>query len=121
MSPIQLGLASVGGNPNWGSLETRPGSGLGGVQAPGSGGVGPAGPIPTDGPSFGEALEAAIDQVDASQKQADAAVNGFAAGEIKDVHEVALALQQADLSLRLALEVRNKVVEAWQDVSRMQA
>ena len=32
-----------------------------------------------------------------------------------------LALQQADLSLRLALEVRNKVVEAWQDVSRMQA
>jgi len=85
------------------------------------GSAGPAPVAPAGGGGFGAALEQAIGQVDAAQKQADAAVSGFAAGKVKDVHEVVLALQQADLSLRLALEVRNKVVEAWQDVSRMQA
>lgn len=104
MSPLQLALSASIGAPlgTTGPAPTAPGS-------PGAAG------------GFGAALEQAIGQVDAAQKQADAAATGFAAGKVKDVHEVVLAIQQADLSLRLALEVRNKVVEAWQDVSRMQA
>lgn len=93
---------------------------------PGLAGLG--GPLPVGTPAagkasggFGEALGQALEAVDSAQKRADSITADFAAGKVEDVHSVVIALNEADLSLRLALEVRNKVVEAWQDISRMQA
>lgn len=99
MTPLQLALASV----------AQPG-------VPSS-----AGPAKGDGSSFVQALGQALEKVDAAQKNADQVTADFAAGKVQDVHTVVMALNEADLSLRLALEVRNKVVEAWQDISRIQA
>jgi flagellar hook-basal body complex protein FliE len=47
-------------------------------------------------------------------------VKSLAQGEITDVHEVMLAMTRADLSFRMMLEVRNKLLEAYQEVMRMQ-
>jgi flagellar hook-basal body complex protein FliE len=69
---------------------------------------------------FGRMLSEQIDllsqiQNDAAQKQVE-----FAAGRISDVSEVVLAVQKADLALNFAVQLRNKVVEAYQEISRMQ-
>jgi flagellar hook-basal body complex protein FliE len=82
---------------------------LGGALAPEKGGV-----------RFGELFERVLGEVDSLQKQADRAIEGLASGEVKDVHDVMLAFTKADLSFRLMLEVRNKLVEAYQEVARMQ-
>ncbi len=64
-------------------------------------------------------LEKAILEVDGLQKQADSAVVGFAAGKVQDIHTVALALKKAELSFRFLLAVRRKVVEAYQELTRL--
>ena len=67
---------------------------------------------------FGQQLGRAIDELDKLQldadKQADAIANGGG-----NLHEVALAFEKADLALRLATKVRNKVVEAYNEIMRM--
>lgn len=75
------------------------------------------------GPSsetFGSVLGRMLTEVDSLQKRADQAAEGLATGKVSDVHDVMLAINEADLSFRLMLEVRNKLVEAYQEVSRMQ-
>lgn len=68
--------------------------------------------------SFGDLLGQALGQVEALQQagdvQATAAANGSG-----NLHEVALALEKADISMRVAAKVRNKLVEAYQEVMRM--
>ncbi len=64
-------------------------------------------------------LEDALKEVDSLQKEADAAVVGFAAGKVQDIHTVALALKKAELSFRFLLAVRRKVVEAYQELTRL--
>jgi flagellar hook-basal body complex protein FliE len=69
--------------------------------------------------SFTALLQEAIAQVETAQRQADAAARDFAISEAQSVHDVVLRLEQADLSLRLLTQVRNKVVDAYQEVMRM--
>ncbi len=68
--------------------------------------------------SFAEVLGSAIGQVDALQGQADAEAGKLALGA-GNLHETALALEKADVALRVLTKVRNKVVEAYQEVMRM--
>uniref|UniRef100_A0A7C2EKC5 Flagellar hook-basal body complex protein FliE n=1 Tax=Ammonifex degensii TaxID=42838 RepID=A0A7C2EKC5_9THEO len=70
--------------------------------------------------SFGEVLSRAIKEVNAAQVRADEAIKAFLSGETKDLHQVVLATEEAKLMLELAVQVRNKVVEAYQEISRMQ-
>ncbi|MDZ4042040.1 MAG: flagellar hook-basal body complex protein FliE [Eubacteriales bacterium] len=70
-------------------------------------------------PGFGELLARAIETVNAEQVKADVTIQKFLTGEIQDVHQVMIAGQQARLTMQLALEVRNKVVEAYQEISRI--
>ena len=70
--------------------------------------------------SFGEALTTAIDGISQAQNAADDASVRMAAGEPVDLHEVMLARETASLQFQLAVQVRNKLVEAYQDVMRMQ-
>ncbi|MEI6231506.1 MAG: flagellar hook-basal body complex protein FliE [Planctomycetota bacterium] len=75
--------------------------------------------IPSQGGSFGDFVSSAIHDVHASQVNADATVQQFITGRTGDVHEVMLAMEQARMTLTLAVEVRNKVIEAYQEISRM--
>lgn len=67
---------------------------------------------------FGRALMDAVEKVDGLQVQADDAASRLAAGE-GNLHEVALDLEKADVAMRLMVKVRNRVVEAYQEVMRM--
>jgi flagellar hook-basal body complex protein FliE len=72
------------------------------------------------GRSFGEVLGSALEEVNRSQIKADDMVKKFLTGEVQDIHQVTIAMEQARLMMQLAVEVRNKVVEAYQEISRMQ-
>ena len=74
----------------------------------------------TDGPSFGDTLERAIDSVDASQKQADENISAFVAGEEQNLHEVMISMNQAKLQFELMNEVRNRGLETYRELMRMQ-
>lgn len=74
----------------------------------------------TSSGSFGQALNTAIEGLSQSQIAADDASVRMAAGEPIDLHEVMLARETASLQFQLAVQVRNKLVEAYQDVMRMQ-
>jgi flagellar hook-basal body complex protein FliE len=72
------------------------------------------------GDAFGSILTDAMNQVESFQAQASQSVNRFLSGEGEELHQVALKTQQADLSLQLFMQVRNKIVSAYQEVMRMQ-
>lgn len=70
--------------------------------------------------SFGEVLSKALDDVNGAQLNADETTKQFLTGEISDVHQVTIAAEEARIMMQLAVEVRNKVIEAYQEMSRMQ-
>jgi flagellar hook-basal body complex protein FliE len=67
---------------------------------------------------FAETLGGALQKVDAMQLDADAQAEKVALGG-GNLHEMSLALEKADVSMRLAMKVRNKLVEAYQEIMRM--
>ncbi|WP_246939952.1 flagellar hook-basal body complex protein FliE [Bacillus pinisoli] len=69
---------------------------------------------------FADFLKNSIDQVNKSQNQSDLATQKLANGENIDLHEVMITSQKASITLQATLEIRNKVVEAYQEVMRMQ-
>lgn len=69
---------------------------------------------------FGGVLNEAINKINQTELKADEAVQKFLIGEIQDIHQVTVPLQEAKLTMQLAVEVRNKIVEAYQEISRMQ-
>ncbi|MDK2820367.1 MAG: flagellar hook-basal body complex protein FliE [Clostridia bacterium] len=72
------------------------------------------------GTSFGDVLQKKINELNKLQIEADKLTQDYLAGNVTDVHQVMLALEKANLSLQLAMQVRNKVVEAYQEISHMQ-
>ena len=72
------------------------------------------------GAGFGSVLADAIGRVDQFQQNAQSSIAKFLSGEDEEVHKVALATQQAAVSFDLFVQVRNKVVSAYQEVMRMQ-
>ena len=55
-----------------------------------------------------------------AMEQADVAIQDFITGDTRNIHETMLAVGKADLAFRLTMQVRNKMVEAYQEVMRMQ-
>jgi flagellar hook-basal body complex protein FliE len=72
-----------------------------------------------DSESFGEMLANKIQQVDQFQKSADTASTDFATGKSRNLHEAVLAMEMADTSLRMLVTVRNKAIEAYQEIMKM--
>jgi len=72
------------------------------------------------GKSFGQQLESAVSDIELQQQEAEYRVGSMLAGDGSDVHEAMIAVQKADLSFQLMLQVRNKVVQAYQEIERMQ-
>jgi flagellar hook-basal body complex protein FliE len=74
----------------------------------------------SDSGAFSDILQKTIGTVQSLQNNAASAAQKFMTGESEDVHTVALAGQQAELAFELGLQVRNKVVSAYQEVMKMQ-
>ncbi len=70
--------------------------------------------------SFASVLKESIDQVNNSQNEADNMTTKLINGENVDLHQVMIAQQKANITLQATLEVRNKVIEAYQEMMRMQ-
>lgn len=72
-----------------------------------------------EGPGFQEVLKNMVETTNTAQIEADRSVEKLHSGEAKNLHEVMLSLEQADISMRMLVQVRNKVVEAYQEIMRM--
>ena len=73
-----------------------------------------------EGTSFADTLSESLDKVNDLQKEADKAIEDFATGKTRNIHETMIAVNKADLAFRLTMQVRNKIVEAYQEVMRTQ-
>jgi flagellar hook-basal body complex protein FliE len=72
------------------------------------------------GVSFADTLGKAVDAVNTLQWQAQDQSRALATGQAANLHDVTIALEQASISLQLATTVRNKVIDAYQEIMRMQ-
>jgi len=72
------------------------------------------------GTGFGEVLKDAISTVNELQKQSDQEIQKLMTGESQDLHNTVIAMQKADLSFQMMMQVRNKIVQAYQEIMRMQ-
>lgn len=70
--------------------------------------------------SFSEMLEAAVQDVNKLQKTSEKKSIDLAAGRVEDISEVMIAAEKANIALQLTTQVRNKVVESYQELMRMQ-
>ena len=70
--------------------------------------------------AFGGVLEQALDTVNDMQTRADRLTEKLAAGEVRDIHQVMIAVEQVNIALQLTMQVRNKVIESYQEIMRMQ-
>lgn len=77
-------------------------------------------PRASKGSQFRDVLGSAIDQVELSRSDASQNVQRFLSGEGDDLHSTILSVQRADLEFEMAMQLRNKVVSAYQEVMRMQ-
>jgi len=70
--------------------------------------------------TFGDMVQDAINSVDSASKVADAKMKDLVAGKTENVHEVTMSMTKAQMSFELMTEIRNRLVETYQTVSRMQ-
>ena len=76
--------------------------------------------FPAAGTGFADTLRSAIDEMGELGSQAETKVAGVLEGNGADVHSALIAVEKADLSFQLMMQVRNKIVSAYQEISRMQ-
>lgn len=134
ISPIGRTISPVG-QGSWGygtglgnSSRTGLAGGASGISGPtNTGAVSPLGSADGSGQSrqavesrFVQALSQAINDVDGLQRTADDEALSLLANGQTELHQAVIATEKAQLALQFALQVRNKVIEAYQEVMRMQ-
>ena len=72
------------------------------------------------GPSFRDTLSGFIDNVNQLQLAADQKTQAFVTGQVQDLHEVMSAAEEASIAMQLLMAIRNKVVDAYHELMRMQ-
>ncbi len=70
--------------------------------------------------TFSDVLRQSVEKVNEYQHQADSAIKELVAGRSKNIHETMLAIERADTSLKLMMQVRNKMLDAYKEIMRMQ-
>jgi flagellar hook-basal body complex protein FliE len=98
---MSINLGSIGS-----ISPLTPGIGVGSTAAP-------------DGNGFGSVIKNAVDSIDSSQKGAEQEIAKAVTGESPDLHKTIIALQTADLKFQLGLQVRNKLIGAYDEIMRM--
>ena len=95
-------------------------------------GINPVAPVPSiggldkaeaasgGGKEFGNLFNEAIGRVEQYRAEAEGSANAFMNGEPEELHQVIIAGQRAEIAFETFLQVRNKVVQAYQEVMRMQ-
>lgn len=73
-----------------------------------------------ESPGFMDSLKQAIGEVNDAQLHAGRAVDALMTGESQDIHRAMVALQQADVSFQLMMQIRNKLIAAYEEIQRMQ-
>ncbi|AIF52130.1 flagellar hook-basal body complex protein FliE [Pelosinus sp. UFO1] len=76
-------------------------------------------PVEGSTKNFGEFLTEALGEVNSLQQNAAAASYNLAAGKLQDISQVTIAAEKATIAMQLTMQVRNKVVDAYQEVMRM--
>ncbi|WP_456381363.1 flagellar hook-basal body complex protein FliE [Hydrogenimonas sp.] len=69
---------------------------------------------------FGKVLKETLDEVNDLQKEGQKAMSDLATGQVKDLHQAAIAIDKAELSMKMMLEVRNKAINAYKEILRTQ-
>jgi flagellar hook-basal body complex protein FliE len=85
------------------------------------GGTSPsAKPTPQSGSvSFGQMLEGSMERVNQLQKEADTNISNLANGQQTDIHQTMIAVEKAEVSFELLMQIRNKVIAAYDQIMRM--
>ncbi len=93
--------------------------GIGGISP--TSGLGSIAGAPTNpGADTGNAFGQLLDSLTGAAAEADSAVAGIATGGEKDLHDVVLSVEMESLAFDLAVQIRNRLVEAYSEVFRMQ-
>ncbi|MGB6044915.1 MAG: flagellar hook-basal body complex protein FliE [Pirellulales bacterium] len=77
-------------------------------------------PTKTGSVPFVQTISELLGEANANQVSADQSINDLVTGRTDNAHDVVLSLAKADLSFRMVLEIRNRLIEAYQEVLRMQ-
>jgi len=72
------------------------------------------------GAAFAEQLKSALNEVNQYQEGSEEALADLATGQVKDLHQAALAIGKAETSMKLMLEIRNKALSAYKELGRTQ-
>lgn len=72
------------------------------------------------GVGFSSTLSKAMTEVNQLQKEADLKIQKLSTGESNNIHDTMIAVEKADIALKLMMRVRNKIIDAYQEVMRMQ-
>ncbi len=72
------------------------------------------------GEAFANQLKSAINEVNELQENKEAAMADMATGQVKDLHQAALAIGKAETNMKLMLEIRNKALSAYKEIGRTQ-
>lgn len=112
-------IGSIGNlqNPLLGHLQpTRTDSPQGPVKLPG---IDSPSAAPAPAGTFGKVFDQLISSVDAKQNEANAVTRDVLLGKSDQLHQSVIAMQEASVAFQLMVEVRNKVVESYQELMRM--
>ena len=69
---------------------------------------------------FSGMLKKSVEKVNALQKQADTAIDDLVLGDNKDIVQTMIMMEKADISFRLVMQIRNKIIQAYEEIMRMQ-
>jgi len=75
---------------------------------------------PAGGEQFAEHLKSALNEVNEIQVDKEIAVADIATGQVKDLHQAAIAIGKAEINMQLMLEIRNKALNAYKELGRTQ-
>jgi flagellar hook-basal body complex protein FliE len=96
-------------------------SGFGGIGGTlPTGATSPSTLEPKEGGGFGSTLHDAIDEVDRLGQQSQDQATDLLKGDRQDIQNVMIAVEKADVAFQLMMQVRNKIVNAYQDISKLQ-
>lgn len=70
--------------------------------------------------NFIDTMKEVVDEVNTHQKNSEKALSDVATGQVKDLHQAAIAIGKAETSMKVMLEVRNKAINAYKEILRTQ-
>jgi flagellar hook-basal body complex protein FliE len=76
--------------------------------------------VEAGGTDFAQELKNALGNVNQMQVDSEKAMSDIATGSVKDLHQAAIAIDKAEISMKLMLEVRNKALNAYKEITRTQ-